>query len=160
MQLSQALGKENAIRGEMIAMSLLSIVVVLGISVWMAIPWWIALLVLVFYLAAYPVLATILTRARIQLVRRVLLMTWGINIWLGLCIVAILVRGTTAYTPEVAGSTVGTAICTMGGLWVVAGWIGRQQIVFATSMMAFWSVFVTWLARLRKQWLCCGWAKH
>ena len=96
MQLFQALRKDKAIRREMIAMSLLNIVVVLGISVWMAIPWWIALPVLVFYLAAYPVLATILTRARIQLVRRVLLMTWGINIWLGLCIVAILVRGTTA----------------------------------------------------------------
>ena len=60
MQLSQALRKDKAIRREMIAMSLLSIVVVLGISVWMAIPWWIALPVLMFYLAAYPVLATIL----------------------------------------------------------------------------------------------------
>jgi ferredoxin-type protein NapH len=158
MQLFQNLRKDKAIRKEMIAMSLLSMVVVLGISVWMAIPWWIALPVLVFYLVAYPVLATILTRARIQRVRRVLLMTWGIYIWLGLSIVAILVRGTTAYTPEVARRTVGTAICTMGGLWVVAGWIARQQIVFATTMMAFWGVFVTWLGLalfLGRGW--CGW---
>ncbi len=158
MQLSQALRKDKAVRREMLAMSLLSIVVVLGISVWMAIPWWIALPVLVFYLVAYPVLATVLTRARIQLMRRVLLMSWGIYIWLGLCIVAILVRGTTAYTPEVARRTVGTAICTMGGLWVVAGWIARQVIVFDTTMMAFWSVFVTWLGLalfLGRGW--CGW---
>jgi ferredoxin-type protein NapH len=157
MQLSQAL-QDDAIRKEMIAMSLLSVVIVVGISVWMAIPWWIALPVLMVYLVAYPVLAAILTRARIQLARRVLLMTWGIYIWLGLCVVAVLVRGTTAYTPEVATRTVGTAICTMGGLWVVAGWIGRQQIVFATTMMAFWSVFVTWLGLalfLGRGW--CGW---
>jgi polyferredoxin len=142
----------------MLAMSLLSIVVVFGISVWMAIPWWIALPVLVFYLVTYPVLATILTRTRIQLMRRVLLMTWGIYIWLGLSIVAILVRGTTAYTSEVAWRTVGTAICTMGGLWVVAGWIARRVIVFDTTMMAFWGVFVTWLGLavfLGRGW--CGW---
>jgi polyferredoxin len=167
MQLFKNLRKDKAIRKEMIAMSLLSMVVVLGISVWMAIPWWIALPVLVFYLVAYPVLATILTRARIQRVRRVLLMTWGIYIWLGLSIVAILVRGTTAYTPEVARRTVGTAICTMGGLWVVAGWIGQwamagwvdwQRMVFSTTMMAFWGVFVTWLGLalfLGRGW--CGW---
>jgi len=157
MQLSQAL-QDDAIRKEMIAMGLLSVVVVLGVSLWMAIPWWIALPVLMIYLVAYPILATVLTRARIQLARRVLLMTWGIYIWLGLCVVAVLVRGTTAYTPEVARRTVGTAICTMGGLWVVAGWIGSQQIVFRTTMMAFWSVFVTWLGLalfLGRGW--CGW---
>ena len=107
MQLSQAL-QDDTVRREMIAMGLLSMVIVVGISVWMAIPWWIASLVLIFYLVAYPVLAAILTRARIQLARRVLLMTWGITIWLGLRVVAILVRGTTAYTPEVASRTVGT----------------------------------------------------
>jgi ferredoxin-type protein NapH len=158
MQLPRVLREDTAIRKEMIGMSLLSIVVVLGISVWMAIPWWIALLVLIFYLVAYPILTTILTRARIQLARRVLLMTWGIYIWLGLSIVAILVRGTTAYTPDVARRTVGTAICTMGGLWVVAGWIGRQTVVFQTTTMAFWSVFVTWLGLalfLGRGW--CGW---
>lgn len=158
MPFLQAFGKDEAIHREMLAMSLLTGVIVVGIAVWMAIPWWIAVLVLVFYLAAYPILATLLTRARIQLVRRALLMSWGITIWLGLCAVAILVRGTTAYTPEVARRTVGTAICTMGGLWVVAGWIGRQTVVFQTTMMAFWSVFVTWLGLalfLGRGW--CGW---
>ena len=158
MQLPQVLRKDRAIRMETLTMSLLTVVIVVGISVWMAIPWWIALLVLIFYLAIYPILATLLTRARIQLVRRALLITWGLYIWLGLCVVAILVRGTTAYTPEVARRTVGTTICTMGGLWVVAGWIGQQTIVFQTTMMAFWSVFVTWLGLalfLGRGW--CGW---
>jgi hypothetical protein len=40
MQLSQTLRKDKAIRREMIAMSLLSMGVVLGSSVWMASPWW------------------------------------------------------------------------------------------------------------------------
>jgi hypothetical protein len=53
MQLFRVLRGDAAIRREMIGMSLLSIVVVLGISVWMAIPWWIALPVLIFYLVAW-----------------------------------------------------------------------------------------------------------
>jgi ferredoxin len=106
----------------------------------------------------YPVLVLALRRESIRRVRRLLLVGWGLFLWLGLVAGALATRGTTAYTAEVSYSTVGTPICNIGNLWIITGLLSRNTMLLGTTLLGFATTTAAWLGltlTFGRGW--CGW---
>lgn len=121
-------------------------------------PWVPAALVGLIYLAMYLFLAAILRREGLRRLRRILLVGWGIFLYLGLVIGALTTRGTTAYTAAVSLGTVGTPICNIGNLWIATGLLSRNTMLLGTTLLGFATTTAAWLGLslfLGRGW--CGW---
>lgn len=154
----QRLWQDRAFRWEALAGLLLTAAAVGGGAASVAMPWWPAVLIGLVYGALYLFLAAVIRRETVRRLRRILLIGWGIVLYLGLVIGALLTRGTTAYTAEVSLYTVGTPICNIGNLWIITGLLSRGQMFLGTTMLAFASTTAGWLGLslfLGRGW--CGW---
>ena len=158
MRMLSELWSDRSFLWELLVGLLLTIAAVAGGAWSVAMPWPAAVLIGVFYVGMYPVLALALRRERIRRVRRLLLIGWGLFMWLGLVVGALTMRGTTAYTAEVSYSTVGTPICNIGNLWIITGLLTRNQMLLGTTMLGFATTTVAWLGLVLafgRGW--CGW---
>ncbi len=120
--------------------------------------WPAAILIGLLYLGLYALLWPAVREDRIHRLRRLLLIGWGILLEVGLVVAAVLIRGTTAYTPEVWQRTVGTPICNIGNLWILTGLLTRKTMLLGTTMLGFLSTTAAWLGltlAFGRGW--CGW---
>ncbi len=154
----QSLWQKASFRWEFWIGLALTVAAVGGGAAIVAMPWLPALLVGLLYLAMYLFLSAILRREGLRRLRRILLIGWGLFLWLGLVVGALLTRGTTAYTADVAWNTVGTPICNIGNLWILTGLLTRGDMLLGTTMLGFASTLAGWLAlslAFGRGW--CGW---
>ncbi len=152
------LWQDRTLRWEFLAGLVLTAAAVGGGAYVVGMAWWVALLVALVYLAMYLFLAAIVRRESVRLLRRILLIGWGVFLWLGLVVGALTTRGTTAYTAEVSMYTVGTPICNIGNLWIATGLLTRGQMLLGTTMLGFATTLAGWLGLslfFGRGW--CGW---
>jgi ferredoxin-type protein NapH len=152
------LWQDRALRWEFLAGLLLTIAAVGGGAYVVGMVWWAALSVGTVYLAMYFFLAAIVRRESLRRLRRILLIGWGVFLWLGLVVGALATRGTTAYTAEVSMYTRGTPICNIGNLWIATGLLTRGQMLLGTTLLGFATTLAGWLGLtlfFGRGW--CGW---
>jgi len=150
--------QDRSFRWELLAGLLLTVASVAGGAVVVGMFWPAAVLVVLVYVAMYLFLASILRREGLRRLRRILLIGWGVFLWLGLVVSALLTRGTTAYTAEVSMHTVGTPICNIGNLWIITGLLTRNEMLLGTTMAGFATTTAGWLGltlAFGRGW--CGW---
>jgi hypothetical protein len=158
MRLLSDLWSDRSFRWELLVGLLLTIGAVAGGAWSVAMPWPAAVLIGLVYVGMYPVLALTLRRENVRRVRRLLLIGWGLFLWLGLVVGALTTRGTTAYTAEVSYSTMGTPICNIGNLWIITGLLTRNKMLLGTTMLGFATTTAAWLGltlAFGRGW--CGW---
>lgn len=149
---------EPAFRWELVGALLLTVAAVGGGAVVVRLPWPVALVIGMLYVAIYLLVVLSVEEGRIRRLRRFLLVGWGLLLEIGLVVSAVLIRGTTSYTPEVWQNTVGTPICNIGNLWIITGLLTRGQMLLGTTMLGFLSTTAAWLGLtlvFGRGW--CGW---